>query len=336
MSRVSEILVSGRSVAREVVQAVRELLSQREALARARSRTPEQAEKVALLVDAADRRFDALGDLEGDEVASSSATMVRTGALLVLEAWRVAEGRDDAPLDELFRDATAALDLSDRLRDDALPVLLAAAPVDMDRIPPESLARSVRALDGAARALRAHVDGRSPERIARSAYVRTGLAALAVAALLAWLLVLALRPRNIAFGKPVSLSTRYAGSAPPRALVDGQRAAYDGPGSPTADIVHTERDASPSATIDLGAVRALREIRVYNRGDGYFNEGLPYRIELSEDGTSFHEVAQRTEHFGCTPFDRPWVAPVADVRARFVRVRAQGYLALSEVEVYPW
>ena len=88
------------------------------------------------------------------------------------------------------------------------------------------------------------------------------------------------------------------------------------------------------AIIDLEREAKLSKIVVYNRGDSNFNDGLPFGIDVSTNGTDFHEVAHRDTPFGDGSFlSKPWSAAVHD-RGRFVRIRASWYLALSEVEVF--
>jgi hypothetical protein len=86
--------------------------------------------------------------------------------------------------------------------------------------------------------------------------------------------------------------------------------------------------------VDLQASRGIKDIVIYNRGDGWFDEGLPFVLELSENGKDFTEVARRSETFSQ---DHPWTytAPTG-LHARYVRVRAPhvGYVALSEIEVH--
>jgi len=64
------------------------------------------------------------------------------------------------------------------------------------------------------------------------------------------------------------------------------------------------------------------------------NDGLPYFIDLSSDGEAWREVAKRDAPFGDGGLmSEPWSASVRD-HARYVRIRATWYLALSEVEVF--
>ena len=70
----------------------------------------------------------------------------------------------------------------------------------------------------------------------------------------------------------------------------------------------TNRESAPSATLDLGQTYVIREVRVFNRdavlaaGQDVHaddvDEGLPYTVDLSTDGTSFEVLAVRATHFG--------------------------------------
>ena len=125
---------------------------------------------------------------------------------------------------------------------------------------------------------------------------------------------------NVALGKPVTASSLGQGK-PGTGLVDGR----------TRDTfaIHTNAGAHPFVMIDLGRTYRIRSIRVFNRGDGWFDEVLPLTLELSIDGTTFHEMAQRTTHFDV------WQIDLGDADARYVRAtKENGYIALNEIEVY--
>jgi hypothetical protein len=125
---------------------------------------------------------------------------------------------------------------------------------------------------------------------------------------------------NVALHKPVAASS-VAFSKPATGITDGRTRDTFG--------VHTNEGPHPFVTIDLERTYRIRKIRVFNRGDGWFDEVLPLSIELSTDGTTFHEIARRTTHFDVWDID----AGMAD--ARWVRAtKDSGYIALNEIEVY--
>jgi hypothetical protein len=82
--------------------------------------------------------------------------------------------------------------------------------------------------------------------------------------------------------------------------------------------------------VDLQSPFRLAEARIHNRADGWFGEGLPMTLQVSEDGKTFADVERRTEVFGSAD---PWVVQLGGRRARFVRVSSPKYIALTEIEV---
>jgi hypothetical protein len=97
--------------------------------------------------------------------------------------------------------------------------------------------------------------------------------------------------------------------------------------------VHTNSGEDPWVQVDLGAVYAVDTVKVYNRGDGWFDDGLPMMLRLSENGRDFVDVAARTTHFTQAV---PWTIETGHRPARYIRVRgARGrYVTLSELEAF--
>jgi hypothetical protein len=92
----------------------------------------------------------------------------------------------------------------------------------------------------------------------------------------------------------------------------------------------------PCASLDLQKVRRISKVVVYNRADCCWGmHDLPAVLDLSEDGTNFHEVARRTTSYTSTD---PWVIRLEHQSARFVRLRVDANepreLVLTELEVY--
>ena len=234
----------------------------------------------------------------------------------------VAAGREDA---EHADDADDADD-ADGAEAPSAPSA-AAGSTSFDSLEPAELERAVGDLRE-----RAHVAVRAmaPPAWWQERRARTSVAALAMLAALVVALAWA-RPfaaRNLALTQRVTASSVQAGHDP-ATLVDGERGNYQ-----SVDAVTVPGRADPWMTVDLGSVVRIRRIVVCNRGDRDMDAGLPYALDLSDDGTTFREVTRRTEHFGDgTWFSPPWTVKL-DARARFVRVRAHDYVALSELEVY--
>jgi hypothetical protein len=156
---------------------------------------------------------------------------------------------------------------------------------------------------------------------------RVGAAALIVVALAAAAANALFVQENVALHKPTTASSVHPGShAAPNGLTDGiiSGATYG---------VHTNLGDAPWAQVDLQGVYAVEKVKIYNRGDAYFDDGLPMTLQLSEDGVRFIDVETRTKSFAQ---DAPWVAKLHGTPARYVRVRgARGkYVALSELEVF--
>lgn len=99
---------------------------------------------------------------------------------------------------------------------------------------------------------------------------------------------------------------------------------------------HTAREANPWWDVDLGGVRALDRVVLYNRGDEFGNRNRNLAVELSADGRDFTRVFRNDALFGGAKDGRPLSIPLAGARARFVRLALDGeeYLHLDEVEVF--
>lgn len=210
--------------------------------------------------------------------------------------------------------ARRAEQVADAVALDELPV----APLDGASFGQLELARDE--LDvGVARAL-ARIESRTPTELAG---LRWGRIAAIVITLLVSVAALAKSRgvHDVARGKMVSASSVHDGK--PEAIVDGRtRGTF---------AMQTSEGAHPFIAIDLGRTYRVSSIRVFNRGDGWFDESLPLSIEISTDGVTFHEIARRTEHFDVWTID----LSAAPVDARAVRAtKASGYIALNEIEVY--
>jgi hypothetical protein len=156
--------------------------------------------------------------------------------------------------------------------------------------------------------------------------LRVGLSGVLAVAALAWVASSLGSGNNVALHKPVTASGLFNSSIVPAGLTDGVIA-----GAPWG--IHTKVGGSPWVQVDLGKVYAIDKIDVYNRGDAYFDEGLPMTLQLSEDGVTFSDLEKRTTSFSQSA---PWVAKANGRKARYVRVTgALGkYVTLSELEVY--
>jgi hypothetical protein len=84
--------------------------------------------------------------------------------------------------------------------------------------------------------------------------------------------------------------------------------------------------------VDLTQPMSVKRVKVYNRADGWFDETLPMVMEFSDDGTTFNPVDTRTTGFTARS---PWVYEAKGAKTRYVRVRSDRYLALTEIEINP-
>jgi hypothetical protein len=203
--------------------------------------------------------------------------------------------------------------------------LAADDPLYLDRLDPAELARLHMALERAARAMRRGVEARSRLHLHVLRWARVAAVALLVL-VGAWLVVRARRPKNIAVGKPVKVSSYLVN--PP----DGQELATGRLGFTYS--VHTNIEDSPNVVIDLQGEYAIDSVEVFNRADGWFDDCLPLVVEVSRDGGTYVELSRREEYFG---FDKPWVVSANGQTARFVRARVarrNSYLALGRLRVF--
>lgn len=125
---------------------------------------------------------------------------------------------------------------------------------------------------------------------------------------------------NVALNKRVTHTALKL--VPPEAegVVDGKTRGTFG--------IHTVGDAHAFVMIDLLRTYDVREVRVYNRGDGWFDDVIPLTLSISTDAITFHDVATRTTHFDM------WSVELNGAPARYVRVSNTSYIALNEIEVY--
>jgi hypothetical protein len=193
-----------------------------------------------------------------------------------------------------------------------------------DRLLPDALEPTRRALERTASSLRRRVDPRSAANVRGTRWGR--LTALAViAAYVIWrILASTVIPHNVALGKPVYPSSYKLNPPDGHELVDGTIVSSFG--------VHTNTEDSPRVTIDLLATYRIFTVKVYNRGDGWYDDCLPLVVELSADGQNYFPIGRRETHFNQQP---PWVIDAHKHQARYVRLRVdrRSYIALSEVEV---
>jgi len=129
-------------------------------------------------------------------------------------------------------------------------------------------------------------------------------------------------PTNLALHAAVSVSSLDRSiKGNPRGLVDGDKKSM---------AIHTKKGQGEWASIDLGALESINEVRVYNRRDCCQARAVPLRIEVSSNGSNYVTVGRRDKVFDDFTLTFP------PVEARYVRVlnESNNILHLAEVEVY--
>lgn len=302
----------------------------------------EQSERQSLLlsadlraaarahVEAAQRRRQVAQNLTDPDQQPVALSLYRECSRLLALAYLVAQGEEVDPAlapDALLRRLDAALQSHGVLPPAGLarvtPLLVAADPLQPDRLPRAEANAQIDDLDRTTGFLLSLLELRSPREIKTARRVRQGAGAAVALLLVVILGGSALAPRNLARDQPavassVMLETTAGGA------VDGSKSGKFG--------FHSSLEDSPWLSIDLGKPHAIDRINVFGRADEHNGQSIPLALEASDDGTTYRQVALRTEPFSA---DAPWVITQAFV-TRFVRLRTQrrSYLVLSEVEVF--
>jgi hypothetical protein len=128
-------------------------------------------------------------------------------------------------------------------------------------------------------------------------------------------------PEDLAEGKTWVVSSYSDGSAK-KGVMNGAAAAEG--------LFQTDEELYPSVTIDLGATRRLRSVKVTNRSDCCGERALPLAVELSSDAIRWTRVGYRRAPFST------WSATFQTTAARYVRLRVdrRSVLHLRRIEVY--
>ncbi len=209
--------------------------------------------------------------------------------------------------------------------DAAQAILSAPDTTAFDELTGDALAAGRAAIDATVRFLASQVDTRTPREIKVSRFARVGAVVVLVASALVWWGMSMALPPDVALHAQVTTSGHHPNSTAP----------FDNSGAVNGEIepsygVHTNI-GSAWVLVDLGKVYKVSTVKIYNRGDGYFDDGLPFTLELSQNGTSFTTVDRRTTGFTQA---NPWTFSPSGARARYVRISSTSYVALAEIEVY--
>jgi hypothetical protein len=195
----------------------------------------------------------------------------------------------------------------------------------LDRLRPRRAVRDRALVETLVQWLRRQVEPRSLRRIRATRTVRLVLAGAVLLGLIAWGLVSILSAKNIALHKRVTMSSQYPGTPNPQGATDGRVVApYQ---------AHTAIESDPWIAVDLGAVRKISTVKIYNRTDWHYESSLPLTLEFSKNRTDYYAVDRRTVAFTGS---KPWVFTPRASSARFVRVHGHpgGCVVLTEIKVY--
>src|SRR5262249_30467090 len=145
-------------------------------------------------------------------------------------------------------------------------------PLVLDRLREGDAQLGAQAMAATANWLHDAIEPRTVVEIRRSRMLRLVLLGLAGAALVVYLVIQLFSPTNIALHKRVLVSSNHPSStAPEGGLTDGSNSGGYG--------VHTAIEDNPWVRVDLGEVYQLKKVKVFNRGDGWFDEHLPLTLE---------------------------------------------------------
>lgn len=293
-------------------------------------RSLDAQQRIRALYDAASLRASIASELLQAHQHGAAFSLLREAAKLYTAALAVEKGLSDGSafgespgldqIDDLLGPA-AASDFSE-----ITSWLEHPDPLYFDQLEhDEALAKRAK-VDRMLDTLRQRIEPRTLREVRRLRLYRLAMLAVVAAFAVSAGAWVALSPKNIALGKPSFASSRHPQSiAPPNGLTDGETSGAYG--------VHTQDEENAWVMVDLLFTQQIGKIKVFNRGDGYFDEGLPFALELSENGSDFVVVDERTKPFSRL---RPWLHDARGQKARYVRIRklGRGYVALSEIEIY--
>jgi hypothetical protein len=290
--------------------------------------------ELGLLVGAADVRARWAGETFSHDNGPAAVSVLRDALLCALRARQEARRHDDDPAAGPDTDPMATLKDAVALSAEHPHFALLRTAItttdclSFDRMSSAELETLKRELETLVDRLRSDVDLRSDGHLLALRIARTAGAALVAVVALAFIGQRLFAPRDLALGKPVTMSTQHPGTPDPAGLVDGITSGSYG--------AHTQVGApgTPWMVVDLQAEHNIRRIVVYNRGDRNFDDGLPLVVSTSLDGRDYKEVARRAEHFGNGDSSAPPWTIESRVRGRYVRIEGRWYIALNELEVF--
>jgi hypothetical protein len=298
----------------------------------ASERTPSQQREIRGLYDAAKTRMLAASELADPARVSAAGALYREATLLLVRAIRATR---EGTIGDMDSEAAYAwlraeiengkIALAPSALEELKELLVGADLLVLDRMNPEEAHRAYSALERLTNSLRRLIEPRTATQIKYTRWLRLALLALAGLGILAGCVFLIFQAENLAEGKPVRASSQFPGTPGAQGITNGKVEHTFG--------VHTQIQDKPWVELDLLNLTSVTKVKVYNRGDGWFDENLPLTLEVSTDGAHFTEVARRIQPFRN---DKPWIWKSKGTPARQIRVSLprHGYIALAEIEVF--
>ncbi len=135
---------------------------------------------------------------------------------------------------------------------------------------------------------------------------------------------------NLALNRPAAQSSRSPWSKPndPQGAVDGVKNGSFG--------FHTDEEVNPWWEVDLGEVKALFEIQIFNRTDHNPERSRTLQVYVSNDGKSWRKVFDNKGVVFGGVGTKPLVINVVGSSARYVRLQLteKTWFHLDEIEIY--
>jgi hypothetical protein len=320
-----------RDAVRALRLAIRELLWREQAEERAARLAPAQRGSVRLCVDAARRRVNVAQEFQRSDTIVALVLYVQAARLYAMaflvstdENLDVGALSPGSVFDELERAIKAGPIAAPKRIVEHRDLLSTSDPLALDRLSAADASSLADELESMTRWLSSLVEAREPREIRRARALRMTATVLALLLLVSGVVYRALAPANLALDSPVRASS-VAYQTAAAGAVDGEKNGRFG--------FHSQEEDSPSLVIDLRRPSRITLVKVFGRGDCCHDQSIPITLEVSDDGTSFRSIADRTTEFSEAD---PWLIKPDSLVTRYVRLRStrRTVLVLSEVEVY--
>jgi hypothetical protein len=163
---------------------------------------------------------------------------------------------------------------------------------------------------------------RAVEALSLTSLLRIGLTLAVLVALVAGLVALVPAKKNLLAGKPWTASSK---------MFDCNPEAGECGGVQTMIFFHTLDEPNPWVRYDLGSKTQFSSMTIKNRQDGNRDRAVPLVVEVSDDGSSYKEIARQNEEFSV------WKPSFSKQSARYVRLRVprKTILHLESVQIHP-